>query len=152
MKNLITLSTLAAALLGWAGIAQAQDTVLDNFVAVSTALSQDDLSAAKTAATQLAAAAKAANESALATHASQLAASDSLVSAREHFKAASPEAIKLATGKAGYYVFTCPMAKADWVQSTKDVQNPYMGKAMPGCGSIKGATSMGAMKMGGCCG
>lgn len=59
---------------------------------------------------------------------------------------------KLTTGKAGYYVFTCPMAKAEWVQKTKDVQNPYMGKEMPGCGSIKGGASMGTMKMGGGCG
>lgn len=35
------------------------------------------------------------------------------------------------------YEATCPMAKANWLQTTKDVANPYMGKAMLECGSIK---------------
>lgn len=148
MKNILTLSALAAAFLGWAGVARAQDAVLDNYTAVSTALAQDNLSAAKSAATILAESAK---ETALAEHSSALAKSDSLDTAREHFKAISEEAVKLADGKAGYYVFTCPMVKAEWVQKTKDVQNPYMGKEMPGCGSIKGAASA-SVKMGGCCG
>ncbi len=152
MKNIPTLSAIAAVSLLWAGIAQAADPVLDPYVAVSTALAKDDLPAAKTAADTLAEAAKTAGNAALATHASQLAASDSLATAREHFKAASEEAVKLAADKEGYCVFTCPMAKAEWVQTTKDVQNPYMGSAMPGCGSVKGDTSAASPKMGGCCG
>ncbi|MBN8708042.1 MAG: DUF3347 domain-containing protein [Verrucomicrobia bacterium] len=148
MKNILTLSAIAAAFLGWAGMAHAQDTVLDNYTAVSTALAQDNLSAAKSAATTLAEGAKG---TALAEHASALVKSDSLATAREHFKAISEEAVKLADGKAGYYVFTCPMVKAEWVQKTKEVQNPYMGKEMLGCGSIKSSSSA-SVKMGGCCG
>jgi hypothetical protein len=35
-------------------------------------------------------------------------------------------------------VFTCPMAKADWLQTDpKQVSNPYMGKKMPTCGEMK---------------
>ena len=152
MKNILTLSAIAAISLGWAGLAHAGDAVLDDYVAVSTALSKNDLPAAKTAAGTLAQVAKTADQATLATHAAQLAASDSLATAREHFKAASGEAVKLAAGKEGYYILTCPMAHADWVQSTKDVQNPYMGSAMPGCGSLKTGPSAAAPKMGGCCG
>lgn len=147
MKKILTLLVLAAASL--TGAAQAEDAILDNYVVVSTALAQDDLKGAKSAATTLAASAKGTS---LATHASSLAKSDSLATARGHFKAVSEEAVKLAAGKAEYFVFTCPMAKADWVQKTKEVQNPYMGKEMPGCGSIKGQNSTSTMKMGGCCG
>ena len=39
-----------------------------------------------------------------------------------------------------YYQF-CPMAKngegANWISSTKEIVNPYMGQQMPHCGSIK---------------
>jgi hypothetical protein len=66
------------------------------------------------------------------------AKSDSLEKAREHFKAISEECIKMMKGVEGQYVFTCPMAKADWLQTdSKQVSNPYMGKKMPTCGEIK---------------
>jgi hypothetical protein len=29
------------------------------------------------------------------------------------------------------------MVKASWLQPGKDIKNPYMGKAMPGCGELK---------------
>jgi hypothetical protein len=29
------------------------------------------------------------------------------------------------------------MADASWLQASKEVKNPYMGKAMPSCGVIK---------------
>lgn len=37
----------------------------------------------------------------------------------------------------GRFVFRCPMAKGykKWMQSSADLRNPYMGQAMPGCGS-----------------
>jgi hypothetical protein len=34
-------------------------------------------------------------------------------------------------------VLTCPMAKADWVQTDANVRNPYFGKAMSSCGTVK---------------
>jgi len=147
MKKILTLLTLATASL--IGSAQAQNVILDNYVAVSTALAQDNLDEAKSAATTLAESAKG---TPLADPAAALATSDSLDTARGHFKVISVEAVKLANGNAEYYVFTCPMVKAEWVQKTKETQNPYMGKEMPGCGSIKGQNAMGTMKMGGCCG
>ncbi|MBN8707949.1 MAG: DUF3347 domain-containing protein [Verrucomicrobia bacterium] len=156
MKNFSLLLTLAVALFGLANRSQAASSnpVLDDYVIVAEALAKDDLAAAKKAASTLSEAATTEKLTSLANHASEIASSDSLDTAREHFKLASSEAGKLASGQDGYYVFTCPMAKAEWVQKTKKVQNPYMGQSMPGCGSLKnGKSGSKTMSMGGgCCG
>jgi hypothetical protein len=105
---------------------------------VHDALAKDDLAAAKKAAGDLAEKATAAKCVTTPQHATELAKSDSLESAREHFKAVSEECIKMAAGVDGQYVFTCPMAKADWLQTdSKQASNPYMGKKMPTCGEMK---------------
>ena len=104
---------------------------------VHDALAKDDLAAAKTSATDLTEKATAAKCPSTPKHAAELAKSDSLEKAREHFKAISEECIKMMKGVDGQYVFTCPMAKADWLQTdSKQVSNPYMGKKMPTCGEI----------------
>ena len=117
--------------------AKEDNAVLDAYLKVSQALAADDLSSAKSAATDLALKAKTSGNEALSNHASELAKSESIEKARDHFKMASGEAAKLAEGKSGYYVMTCPIAKADWVQSNPKVSNPYLGKSMPTCGSVK---------------
>ena len=128
---------ISALVLGVTASAFAQSAVLDSYVGVAQALASDDLSAAKKAATGLESAAKADKQTALAAAAAKIASSKSLDAARESFKAASSDAVKLAAGKKGFYVFTCPMVHADWVQTTKDTVNPYLGKSMPDCGSLK---------------
>jgi len=129
---------IAGAVLFAANVPAEEDSaVLDAYLKVSQALAADDLPGAKSAATDLASKAKASGHETLASHASELAKSDSIDKARDHFKMASGEVVKLAEGKSGYYVMTCPMAKADWVQSTPKVSNPYLGKSMPDCGSVK---------------
>jgi hypothetical protein len=35
------------------------------------------------------------------------------------------------------YEVYCPMAKADWLQTSKEIANPYFGKEMLECGTIK---------------
>ncbi|MBC7567109.1 MAG: DUF3347 domain-containing protein [Pedobacter sp.] len=64
---------------------------------------------------------------------------------REHFEMLSPEIYELVkagdkTGQKFYYV-NCPMYNGgkggNWISETKDIQNPYLGKAMLNCGSIK---------------
>ena len=105
---------------------------------VYDALAKDDLATAKKLAGELAEKAAAAKCSTTPQRAAELAKSDSLEKAREHFKAISEECIKMAAGVEGQYVFTCPMAKADWLQTdSKQVSNPYMGKKMPTCGEIR---------------
>ena len=105
---------------------------------VHDALANDDLAGAQKSASELAEKATPAKCPSTAKHAAELAKSDSLESAREHFKAISEECIKMAAGIDGQYVFNCPMVKADWLQTdSKQVANPYMGKKMPTCGELK---------------
>lgn len=107
---------------------------------VHEALAKDDLAAAKKSASELAEKATPAKCVSTAKHAEELAKSTSLESAREHFKAISEECIKMFAAVDGQYVFTCPMAKSEWLQTdSKQVSNPYMGKKMPACGSLKKA-------------
>ena len=74
------------------------------------------------------------------TKAEALAKAKDLSMARDAFKSLSDTLIKyLADNKAkGAYVEVyCPMARASWLQADKNVNNPYFGTAMSGCGVIK---------------
>jgi len=77
----------------------------------------------------------------VAKEADALAKAKDIGAAREAFKPLSASLIKyLADNKAGrgdYHEVYCPMAKASWLQSEKDVRNPYMGKDMLTCGEFK---------------
>ena len=35
------------------------------------------------------------------------------------------------------YLEYCPMAKASWLSSEKEISNPYLGNKMLKCGSVK---------------
>ncbi len=62
---------------------------------------------------------------------------------REHFETLSEDMHDLVkatgTGEKLYYI-NCPMYNnnkgANWLSETKEVQNPYLGKAMATCGSV----------------
>jgi hypothetical protein len=74
------------------------------------------------------------------TQAEALAQASDLSSARASFKSLSDTLIKyLADNKAkdAYVQVYCPMAQASWLQKDQNVNNPYMGKAMSGCGEIQ---------------
>src|SRR6266850_3526857 len=77
----------------------------------------------------------------VAKEAEALAKAKDLKAAREADKPLSASLIKyLADNKAGkgmYHEAYCPMAKASWLQTEKSIKNPYMGKAMLGCGELK---------------
>ncbi len=67
-----------------------------------------------------------------------------LKSARAAFKPLSADVIALvqlmpqsAEIAPELYDVNCPMAKANWLQTPKDITNPYMGKEMLDCGSIE---------------
>jgi len=47
---------------------------------------------------------------------------DSLETAREKFRPVREEAVKFAEGREGYFVMTCPMSKADWVQKDRLIE------------------------------
>lgn len=64
---------------------------------------------------------------------------------REHFVTLSSDIVDLikifgSTGQTLYKDF-CPMADggkgAIWISETKEIKNPYFGKAMPSCGTVK---------------
>lgn len=128
-----------------APLTDAQKSFLSQYEVVRAALASDDLAAAKKAATvvekDLAVVAKKdAKAQAGADAAKKLAAADSLKTAREAFKALSKRAVHLADSQKGYYIANCPMVEdgeGAWVQTTKNINNPYLGKAMLTCGSIK---------------
>ena len=74
------------------------------------------------------------------TQAEALAKAKDLGAARDAFKSLSDVLIKyLADNKAkdAYVEVYCPMARASWLQADRNVNNPYFGTAMSGCGVIK---------------
>jgi hypothetical protein len=77
----------------------------------------------------------------VAKQAEALAKANDLKAAREAFKPLSASLVKyLANNKAGkgmYHEAYCPMVKASWIQTEKDIRNPYMGKEMLTCGVLK---------------
>lgn len=140
MKLTKTLPVLLAAcsFLAFASAhAETASASIKAYFSVSEALASDSLAEAKTAASDLVDKAKAEKQDKIAQYASAVAGSASIEKARENFKALSAEEIKQFGSQPGYFVMTCPMANADWLQSTKEVSNPYMGKQMLRCGSVK---------------
>ncbi len=61
---------------------------------------------------------------------------------REHFETLSDnmfalvKAFKANNGNAVYFDY-CPMAKASWITNAAEIKNPYFGKKMIDCGSVK---------------
>src|SRR5437763_1505698 len=112
--------------------------ILSSYVKVSAALAADDLAAAKKAAATVADHAKMSEgNKAIASKADAVAKATKIDAARDAFKSLSEAVEPLAKGEKGYVVMNCPMANADWVQTSKDVKNPYFGKSMLTCGSPK---------------
>jgi len=160
IRLLVAAIVIAAPILGYAedkmdnmdgkkmddsALMQPVKSVYDNYLKIQTELVKDSL---KGVADNAAAIAKAVRgdemkmlPSEVATQADALAQAKDLKSAREAFKTLSTSLIKyLADNKAGkgvYHEVYCPMAKASWLQSGKDIKNPYLGKEMPDCGDLK---------------
>jgi hypothetical protein len=128
-----------------------QKAFLSQYESVRAALAADDLVAVKKAAAAIVVESKTPpaesltpeqkeHQGTFAASVNKIATADSLETAREGFKALSKRAIHYAEGKPGYFVAHCPMVANDegnWVQVSKTINNPYFGKAMLTCGSIK---------------
>lgn len=107
-----------------------QRTFLRGYEKVRSALAADDLASAQAAAAALN----------IDENAAELVQTGSLEDARAAFKKLSKRAVHLAEGQAGYFIAHCPMVKGgggNWVQTTAKVSNPYFGKSMATCGSIR---------------
>ena len=120
-------------------------SVLDHYLKIQTELAKDSLKGIDEHANAIAKAVKGDEmkmlSSDVAKQAETLAKTKDLKAAREAFKPLSASLVKyLADNKAGkgtYHEAYCPMVKASWLQTGKDIKNPYMGKAMLTCGTLK---------------
>ena len=120
-------------------------SVLDHYLEIQSDLAKDSIKGVDEHANAIAKAVKADDMKMLsldvATQAEALAKAKDLKAAREADKPLSASLIKyLADNKAGkgmYHEAYCPMVKASWLQTEKTIKNPYMGKAMLGCGELK---------------
>ena len=121
------------------------NSVLDHYLVIQTELAKDSMKGLDEHANAIAKAVKGDEMKMLspdvAKQAETIAKARDLKAAREAFKPLSGSLVKyLADSKAGkgiYHEAYCPMAKASWLQKETDIKNPYMGKAMLTCGTLK---------------
>ena len=120
-------------------------SVLDHYLMIQTELAKDSVKGLDEHANAIAKAVKGDDMKMLspdvAKQAETLAKAKDLKAARDAFKPLSTSLVKyLADNKAGkgtYLEAYCPMVKASWLQTSKDITNPYMGKSMLTCGVLK---------------
>jgi hypothetical protein len=120
-------------------------TVVDNYIAIQTELAKDStkgMSEHALAISKIAAADDGKTLPAnLGKQAETTAAAKDLKTARDAFKPLSGTVIKyvasLKPAKGAYHEAYCPMAKASWLQKGQGIKNPYMGKEMLTCGTLK---------------
>ena len=132
-------------MIGGSALMEPAKSVYDSYLKIQTELVKDSLKGVSENAIAIAKAVRGDDmkmlPSDVATQADALAKAKDLKSAREAFKPLSNSLIKyLADNKAGagvYHEAYCPMAKASWLQSGKDIKNPYLGQEMPSCGVLK---------------
>jgi hypothetical protein len=152
MKMMITI-LFAAAVGLFAGVgAHASDnpaltgpvkSVYDHYLKIQADLANDSLTAVAKNANAIARAVQGDAKilpAEVGTQAEALAKAKDLSTARDVFKSLSDALIKYLADnkvKGAYVEVYCPMARASWLQADKNVNNPYFGTAMSGCGVIK---------------
>src|SRR5216117_2793853 len=120
-------------------------SVLDHYLKIQSELAKDSVKGVDEHANAIAKAVKGDEMKMLspdvAKQAETLAKAKDLKAAREAFKPLSASLVKyLADNKAGkgvYHEAYCPMVEASWLQKGTDIKNPYMGKSMLTCGTLK---------------
>lgn len=152
-RLLVAATLMAAPLAGFAedkkmddaALMQPVKSVYDSYLKIQAELAKDSIKGVDENANAIAKAVRGDDmkmlSSDVATQAETLAKVKDLKTAREAFKPLSKSLIKyLADNKAGkgtYHEAYCPMVKASWLQTEKDIRNPYMGKEMLTCGEFK---------------
>jgi len=118
--------------------------VLSAYEQVRALLAADKMDGLAAAARGLASAARKARQTDIEKAALPLAKAKDLASARKAFGKLSRPLVALVQAdpalKKRLHVFECPMVTAgenQWIQPTAEIQNPYMGKSMPTCGTKK---------------
>lgn len=152
-KLLVAFTALAAPAAGFAAEAKMADAALmepvksvyDHYLKIQSELAKDSLKGVEEQASAIAKAVLGDDMKMLspdvARQAETLAKAKDLKAAREAFKPLSASLIKYLadhkTGKGVYHEAYCPMAKASWLQTEKEIKNPYYGKSMLDCGTLK---------------
>ena len=97
------------------------------------------ISAVQNAATDLAKAAAAVKEPAIAERSTTLSKAATLAAVRTAFAALSDEMIRFRAKQSGDrpLVVDCPMEKKSWLQPRGAIANPYLDGAMRSCGTIR---------------
>ena len=124
--------------------AEMSRAVLDPYLKIQEALSDDKMDGVKANAGNVATAASALGAPAMKidTTAVQLANAVEIEDAREKFGTLSEAIDNYMTGlklKApeGVKVAVCPMVHKPWLQTASAIDNPYYGKSMLSCGSFR---------------
>ncbi len=113
--------------------------IFSNYENARQALLKSSVPDVQSSARQLAAAARAEKQPAIAAKAGAVAAAKDMASARTAFAALSDEMIRFRAGASGDRpaVAYCPMEKKSWLQPKGEITNPYVGPSMRGCGEIR---------------
>ena len=148
IKRLLMAATLFATAFGSFAadaLMEPVKSVLDHYLMIQAGLAKDSIKGLDEHANAIAKAVKGDEMKMLspdiAKQAEMVAKAKDLKAAREAFKPLSASLVKyLADNKAGkgvYHEAYCPMVKASWLQKEMEIKNPYMGKEMPTCGTLK---------------
>ena len=123
----------------------ATNTIIDNYLQIKNALVTDDQEAAAKAGGDLFGDFEDFDKSSYSSeeHAEHISESP-IEHQREHFDILSKDVIDMiaitGTDKKLYQDF-CPMYNgnkgAQWLSTTEEIKNPYMGSKMPGCGKVQ---------------
>lgn len=142
MKNLIL--AIAVALFGYSASAQNTSKLVSDYMSVKNALVAGDSKAASQAITALQGSIKAEpdfdQKSALVKAADKMAKENNIEKQRAAFNDLSTSMWKVVkkadkVAQPVYYDY-CPMKKAYWLSTEKEIKNPYYGSAMLTCGKV----------------
>src|SRR2546426_298693 len=120
-------------------------SVMDHYLKIQAGLAKDSIKGVEDHATAIAKAVEGDDGKMLpaevAKQAETLAHAKDIKAARAAFKPLSASLIKYLAdnnaGKGTYHEAYCPMVKASWLQKQTQIRNPYMGKEMLTCGTLK---------------
>lgn len=119
--------------------------VYEHYLAIQQELAKDSTKGVSEHATAIATAIKSGDAKQLpaeiASEAETVAKAKDIKATRQSFKPLSASMAKYLAdhklGKGVYHEAYCPMAKANWLQTGKEVRNPYYGKSMLDCGELR---------------
>lgn len=133
-------ATQAASLVNIAASSESQ-LLVKAYEQLSSAVFDGNIPQVKKASSVLARVAREQSLHSVAKEAEAVANAVDVNGARLAFVGLSREMIAAVEDQPGYYVMSCPMVKnGEWLQSSKELHNPYMGESMPRCGFVKRET------------